>query len=81
MRPAFRRNSRKDRVSGSVRYEAIISKEGIVEKVTAVEETQPEYGFTEEGEKALLQWRFEPSTYEGKPVRVKILFSVEWQLI
>lgn len=77
--PKFSRDSKEAFVEGTVKISTIVTVEGEASEchVTA--------GLTEGQDKtameALKQWRFQPGTKEGKPVRVRVTVEVGFHLL
>jgi hypothetical protein len=67
------------RFDGSVfTYEAVITETGDVEEVrtvTAPSISPPCPQFEQEGRNAISQWKYEPATLKGKPVRVMLTIT------
>ncbi len=55
-------------------FSAVITKQGIVRDLKLVKGQAGSYSRT--AERAILQWRFEPGTYRGRPVDVQYDISV-----
>jgi TonB family protein len=79
--PDYPEKARKENVDGSVFLEVIIDSEGNVQKVKVLKESSPHFEFGKEAVKAVRQWKFEPTVYNGKPVAVRVRFSVEFNLL
>ncbi len=66
------------RFTGSVVLECVIGKDGTVESVKVVKPLP--FGLTESATEAVRQWRFRPSTLNGKPVAVVYVLTVNFNL-
>jgi len=79
--PDYPDPARKARVDGFVLLEAIINKRGDVVNIKVLQSPPAKYGFAEKAIEAVSQWKFKPSIYKGRPVNVRIRFSVEFSLL
>lgn len=79
--PDYPDPARTARLDGLVILEAIVNTRGDVVDVTVLQTSPPRYGFAEKAAEAVAQWRFRPSIYRGRPVNVRIRFSVEFNLL
>jgi TonB family protein len=76
--PVYPEQARKERRTGSVRLEAVITEEGNVTRIK-VRSTTDEV-FSQAAIDAVKQWRFEPATADGKPVAVYYVLTVNFNL-
>lgn len=76
--PRYNEAARRGRVQGVVILELIIGTDGAVES-TEVLRGLP-LGLTRNAVEAVEQWRFEPSTFRGHPVRVRYILTVRFTL-
>ena len=65
-------------VEGAVRFKAVIDEKGNVAEVAILESTNRD--FDAAALKAFTKWRFQPSTYEGVPIRTAIDFRLEFRV-
>lgn len=79
--PEYPEPARRARVDGFVLMQAIVNKKGDVVDIKILQTPPARYGFAEKARKAVSQWKFKPSIYKGKPVSVRIRFSVEFNLV
>ena len=79
--PDYPDPARTARLDGLVILEAIVNTRGDVVDVTVLQTSPPRFGFAEKAVEAVSQWRFRPSIYRGRPVNVRIRFSVEFNLL
>jgi TonB family protein len=63
-------------ISGDVRVEAIVGKDGKVKSARAVSGPQV---LRAEAEKAVRQWKYTPGTLNGEPVEVPVNVDVGFQ--
>jgi len=76
--PQYTEEARKARIQGSVILQAIIGKGGDVERVEVLKGLP--IGLSEAAVEAIKQWRFEPATLDGKPVRVYFNLTINFRL-
>jgi protein TonB len=79
--PEYPDAARRSRVDGFVLLQAIINKKGDVVDIKVLQTPPERYGFAEKAKEAVAQWKFKPAIYKGKPVSVRIRFSVEFNLV
>lgn len=79
--PDYPEVARKLRINGYVLLEAVIDEQGFVESVKLLQTPPKRFGFGEAAIKAVKQWEFEPTTVNGEPVKVRIRFSVEFNMV
>ncbi len=77
-RPSYPVELQRAGVAGTVRVEAIISKEGVLMGTRVV--GSPDTGLTQAVMDALSQWRFRPSTLDGQPIEVLTTIDVNYSL-
>jgi TonB family protein len=65
-------------IEGVVVLSVIISKEGVPEEIKVTESLEP--GLDKNAIAAVQQWKFEPGTKDGKPVRVYATIEVNFRL-
>ena len=76
--PKYTDVARSARVAGIVIIEAIIDKNGNVDRVRVVKGLP--MGLSEEAERAVRQWKFRPGTLNGQPVDVIFNLTVNFKL-
>lgn len=76
--PRYTEPARKARVQGSVIVRLTIDERGEVSEVVVLKGLP--LGLTEQVERAVRQWRFEPATVDGKPVSVYYHLTVHMSL-
>lgn len=79
--PDYPEPARRSRVDGFVLLQAIVNQKGDVIDVKVLQTPPARFGFAEKAIEAVTQWKFKPSMYKGKPVSVRIRFSVEFNLV
>jgi TonB family protein len=78
VQPMYTEEARKAKQQGRVVLRMIISAEGVTEDVEVLE-GQP-LGLSEAAVAAAKQWRFKPAIYEGQPVAVIYMVTVNFRL-
>lgn len=76
--PGYPEAARENRTQGEVVVDALIDEQGVVQDVRLVR-GQPD-GLSEAAVAAVRTWRFEPATYQGKPVSVEYSLTVRFRL-
>jgi protein TonB len=66
-----------DRAAGRVTLEVVVGSDGNVRDVVVLKEEPEGYEFGEAATDAVMQWRFEPAVFEGKPIPVVLNRTVE----
>lgn len=79
--PDYPDAARTARIDGFVLLQATINQNGDVVNIKVLSTPQARYGFSEKAIEAVSKWKFKPSIYRGKPVSVRIKFSVEFNLV
>jgi len=77
-RPGYPEAARKNKTQGMVVVDALIDEQGVVQDVRVVR-GQPD-GLSEAAVAAVRTWRFEPATFQGKPVEVEYSLTVQFRL-
>ncbi|HEY4088328.1 MAG TPA: M56 family metallopeptidase, partial [Bryobacteraceae bacterium] len=78
VRPSYPVELQRAGVAGTVRVEAIISKEGVLTGTRVV--SSPDAGLTQAVMGALSQWRFRPSSLDGQPIEVATTIDVNYSV-
>lgn len=76
--PAYTEQAREAKISGSVKLSLIVEKEGVASNLKIVGSLDP--GLDANAIAAVKQWRFQPATKDGKPVRVQAIIIVNFRL-
>ena len=76
--PAYTRAAIDARLEGAVILELVIGEDGTVESVRVLRSLP--LGLTERAVAAVRRWRFEPSTLDGRPIKVRYRLTVHFQL-
>ncbi len=76
--PVYPEIARRARVSGPVILEVVLDKEGNPKSVKVLRGLS--MGLTEAAVEAVKQWKWEPSTLNGRPVEVIIIVTVNFRL-
>lgn len=78
VRPAYPAELQRAGVAGTVRVEAVISKEGALIGTKVV--GSPDVGLTQAAMEAINQWRYRPSSLDGQPIEVLTTIDVNFRL-
>jgi protein TonB len=78
VKPVYPEEARKARLEGVVIVEIIVDKKGNVKDVRVIRPLS--LGLTEAAQDAVKQWKYEPTTYNGRPVEVLITVTVRFSL-
>ncbi len=76
--PKYTQEATDARIEGTVILSAVIGKEGVAEEIKVVKGLDP--GLDKNAVEALQQWKFEPGTKDGKPVRVIASVEINFRL-
>jgi TonB family protein len=76
--PVYPEIARRARVSGAVILEVIVDKQGNPRDIKVLRGLS--MGLTEAAVEAVKQWKWEPSTLNGKPVEVIVIVTVNFRL-
>jgi protein TonB len=68
------------KVQGRVVVECIVNADGTVGDARVVRSLDDVFGLDQEALKAAKQWRFQPGTYRGQPVPVRITIELTFTL-
>lgn len=79
--PIFPQELRRKGISGGARLSLTISEQGNVTSCRVIEASHPEFG--EAAQEAVLKWKYQPATVDGKPVEVTVnvpaSFTIGWK--
>jgi TonB family protein len=75
--PDYPEEAQKEGLPGTVVLWTIITKEGKASNIRV--RTAAGHGFDEAAIAALSRWKFDPATYEGKPVAVQINVAINFK--
>jgi TonB family protein len=75
--PLRSERARAERAAGRVTLEIVVGRDGAVRDVVVLKAEPEGYDFGKAATEAVLQWRFEPATFEDKPVPVVLNRTVE----
>lgn len=76
--PRYPEAARLVRTQGQVILQALVTREGAVEKPKIVRSPTPELG--QAAIEAVRQWRYRPATFQGRPVAVYVTVTVDFAL-
>jgi TonB family protein len=76
--PTYPADAQADGVEADVKLEMVVSREGAVESVRAVRRSG--YGLDEAAARAARRFRFAPAVKDGRPVRVRVSWTVQFRL-
>ena len=76
--PTYPEIARRARVEGAVIVDTVIEASGTVTEVTLLQE--PGFGLGDAAVEAVREWRFEPSTLNGRPVAARYVLTVRFHL-
>ena len=79
-KPAYTNEAMRARIQGAVLIEAVVREDGTVGAVKVVRSLDAAFGLDREAVKAVRAWRFQPGTYEGRPVPVRVLIELFFTL-
>jgi len=78
VKPVFPEKARRNSVRGRVTLQAVIREDGTVGNMKVLHSTAWDCGFEAAAMSAVLQWRYTPAIYAGKPVEVYITVDVDF---
>jgi TonB family protein len=76
--PQFSEYARKKKITGSVQLKLTVRPDGTTSDIVVTRSL--EKSLDAQAIKAVQQWQFEPSTYQGQPVAVSIAAEVNFRL-
>ena len=68
------------RIQGRVSLSCVVNTEGMCEDIRVTESLDTVHGLDAEAVWTAMQWRFTPGTVNGKPVRVRIMIQLTFNL-
>lgn len=77
--PAYTEEAKDAKIAGTAKLGVIIESDGLASEVKVLESLDP--GLDANAILAVKQWRFEPATKDGKPVRVSAVIEVNFKLL
>lgn len=77
--PAYTEEAREAKIAGTAKLSVIIERDGLASEVKVLESLDP--GLDANAVLAVKQWKFEPATKGGKPVRVSATIEVNFKLL
>jgi TonB family protein len=80
VKPRYTPEAMRARVEGSVRLRGIVERDGTVSAIEVVRSLDAMYGLDQSAIDAFKQWRFQPATLDGNPVRVMIAMEMTFTL-
>ena len=78
--PHYTSEAMRARVQGTVSLSCVVNTEGMCEDIRVIRSLDTVHGLDAEAVWTAMQWRFAPATVDGKPVRVRILMELEFNL-
>lgn len=80
VKPVYTPAAMKAKIQGTVWMTAVVLASGDVGDVAVVKSLDTEHGLDQQAIDATRQWKFEPGTREGKPVRVEVTIEMTFTL-
>ncbi len=78
--PVYPSRARSKNINGNVMLNILIGKDGAVKKIKVLEVDPEGYKFEQAAVNAVRNWRFQPATYKGKPVKVWATLPLGFEL-
>jgi TonB family protein len=78
--PHYTAEAMRAKIQGRISLSCVVNIEGMCEDIRVTESLDPVNGLDAEAVWTAMQWRFAPGTVNGKPVRVRILIELEFNL-
>jgi TonB family protein len=78
--PRYTAEAIRARLEGAVTLRGIVELDGTISSIEVVSSLDQRFGLDQAAVEALRQWRFEPATVDGKPVRTLITVSLNFTL-
>src|SRR5436190_5954166 len=80
VKPTYTAEAMRHRIQGRVRMRAVVEPDGSVSSAEVIESLDAQYGIDQMAVDSLKQWRFQPGTLNGTPVRVAITVDMAFTL-
>lgn len=80
VKPRYTPEAIGNRIQGKVRLRGIVERDGTVSAISVVESLDATYGLDQAAIDAFKQWRFQPGTLDGNPVRVMVAMEMVFAL-
>lgn len=80
VRPEYPELARITGRGGTVHLRAVVDESGSVVSIEVVSAPTPDLGFSDAAIDAVSQWRYEPGTVNGRPVKVAMRIEVEFSV-
>lgn len=80
VKPFYTAEAMHARVRGTVFLDALVMRDGSVGPVQVLAGLDPDFGLNDSAVKAVQQWRFQPGTFDGKPVPVIVSIELQFTL-
>jgi len=77
--PSYPRQAMRWKINAVVELQALVGIDGSVEQVRILNVSQEGFGFEEECEKAVRQWRYKPATKKGVKVRMWVSIRIPFR--
>ena len=78
--PHYTSEAMRARIQGRVTLSCVVNTAGMCEDIRVTESLDTVHGLDAEAIWTAMQWRFTPGTVDGKPVRVRIMIQLEFNL-
>jgi TonB family protein len=72
VKPTYTAEAMRNRVQGTVTLRGIVERDGTISSIEVLNSLDKMYGLDQAAIDALKQWRFQPGTVDGNPVRVLV---------
>jgi len=79
LKPLYPAHARMRRIEGSVKVEFTVTVDGNTENITVIS-AGPAQTFDRAAIRAIKRWRFSPAMREGKPVAVRVLQNIKFEI-
>src|SRR3954468_7937067 len=76
VKPQYTAEAMRNRIQGSVRLRAIVERDGTPSGIEGVNSLDTQFGLDQAAIDAVKQWRFQPGTLDGNPVRVMVMVDL-----
>lgn len=78
--PHYTAEAMRARIQGRVSLSCVVNTEGMCEDIRVTESLDTVHGLDAEAVWTILQWRFTPATLNDKPVKVRIMIQLDFNL-